>query len=110
MQYRNSETCAETGKAHGDLYAIATIMTPQNKLDYFFRKDWKGPDREQYRECLEKYLEPYRQRHLHPQPASHGVSSIEQFSIVDRMGNRLKTQVPEINREDELTQYLGSSK
>lgn len=101
---------AKTDKAHGDLYAIATIMAPQNKLDYFSGKDWKGPYREQYRESLEKYLEPYRQRHLHTQPASHGVSSIEQFSIVDRMGERQKTQVSEINREDELAQYLGRSK
>jgi hypothetical protein len=101
---------AETDKAHGDLYAIATIMAPQNKLDYFSGKDWKGPYREQYRESLEKYLEPYKQRHLETQPASHKVSSIEQFSVVDQMGDRQKAQGSEINREDELTQYLGSSK
>jgi hypothetical protein len=101
---------AETDEAHGDLYAIATIMAPQNKLDYFSGKDWKGPYREQYRESLEKYLEPYKQRHLETQPASHKVSSIEQFSVVDQMGDRQKAQGSEINREDELTQYLGSSK
>lgn len=27
---------AETDKAHGDLYAIAPIVAPQNKLDYFY--------------------------------------------------------------------------
>jgi hypothetical protein len=101
---------AETDKAHGDLYAIATIMAPQNKLDYFSGKDWKGPYREQYRKSLEEYLEPYKQRHLETQPASHKVSSIEQFSVVDQIGDRQKAQGSEINREDELTQYLGSSK
>jgi hypothetical protein len=101
---------AETDEAYGDLYAIATIMAPQNKLDFFSGKDWKGPYRKQYRESLEKYLEPYKQRHLETQPASHGVSSMEQFSIVDQMGDRQKAQGLEINRDDELTQYLGSSK
>ncbi|OKP10318.1 hypothetical protein PENSUB_4261 [Penicillium subrubescens] len=81
---------AETDKAHGDLYVIATIMAPQNKLDYFSGKDWKGPYREQYRESLEKYLELYKQRHLETQPASHKVSSIEQFFVVDQMGDRQK--------------------
>lgn len=36
---------AETDEAYGDLYAIATIMAPQNKLDFFSGKDWKGPYR-----------------------------------------------------------------
>jgi hypothetical protein len=101
---------AETDEAYGDLYAIATIMAPQNKLDFFSGKDWKGPYRKQYRESLEKYLEPYKLRHSETQPASHGVSSMEQFSIVDQIGDRQKAQGSEINRNDEFTQYLGSSK
>jgi hypothetical protein len=101
---------AETDEAYGDLYAVATIMAPQNKLDFFSGKDWKGPYRKQYRESLEKYLKPYKQRHLETQPASYGVPSMEQFSIVDQMGDRQKAQGPELNRDDELTQYLGSSK
>ncbi|KAJ5215577.1 uncharacterized protein N7498_002009 [Penicillium cinerascens] len=99
---------AETDQAYGDLYAIATIMAPQNKLDFFSGKDWRGPYRKEYRESLEKYLEPYKQRHLETQPTSHGVSSAEQFSIVDQMGDRQKVQGSEINQDDELTQYLGS--
>lgn len=35
---------------------------------------------------------------------------MEQFSIVDQMGDRQKAQGSEINQDDELTQYLGSSK
>lgn len=105
-----SDYYAETDKAYGDLYVIATIMAPQNKLDFFSGKNWKGAYRKQYRASLEKYLEPYKQRHLETQPVSHGVSSIEQFSIVDQMGDRQKASGSEINRDDELTQYLGSSK
>ncbi|KAJ6039228.1 hypothetical protein N7460_007260 [Penicillium canescens] len=99
---------AETDKAYGDLYAIATIMAPQNKLEYFSGKDWNGPYRKQYRESLEKYLEPYKKRYFETRPALHGVSSIEQFSIVDQIGDRQKAQGCEINQDDELTQYLGS--
>lgn len=47
---------AETDKAHNDLYAIATIMAPQNKLDYFSGEDWNGPYRKQYRESPDRYL------------------------------------------------------
>jgi hypothetical protein len=32
----------ETDKIHGDLFTIGTILTPQNKLQFFSNKDW-GP-------------------------------------------------------------------
>lgn len=35
---------------------------------------------------------------------------MEQFSTVDQIGDRQKAQGPGIDREDALTQYLGSSK
>jgi hypothetical protein len=35
---------------------------------------------------------------------------IPQFSTVHQIGDRQKVQGSEINRDDELTQYLGSSK
>ncbi|OQE11278.1 hypothetical protein PENFLA_c074G04571 [Penicillium flavigenum] len=65
--------------------------------------------REQYRESLERYIEPYKQRHLETQPASYSASSTEEFFIVDQMGDRQKAQDSEIDRDDQLAQYLGSS-
>lgn len=54
---RKQRDCyAETDKAHGDLYAIATIMAPQNKLDYFSSGDWNEPYRKQYRVSLDRDL------------------------------------------------------
>lgn len=54
-----------TDDIYGDLYAIGTIMSPQNKLQFFTSKDWKDPEvnwRGRYRKSLEDRLELYKHR------------------------------------------------
>ncbi|KAJ5672840.1 hypothetical protein N7507_001967 [Penicillium longicatenatum] len=54
-----------TDEIDNNLYAISTILSPQQKLDFFKGKDWDDPDvnyRTKYRKSLEDYFRPYKQR------------------------------------------------
>jgi len=52
---------AHTDHIPGDLYAVDTIIAPENKLHYFTRKEWKDPKKNWckiYRESLERIFKP----------------------------------------------------
>lgn len=99
-----------TDDMHGDLYAIGTIMSPQNKLQFFTSKDWKDPEvnwRGRYRKSLEDRLEPYKHRLVYgeePRAVSlnSGLSELE----------KICGQAPPLSEaslvDDELSQYLNS--
>jgi hypothetical protein len=108
-----SDYYAATDEIFGDLYAIATILAPHYKLQFFSGKSWGEKFCAQYRKSIEKYFEPYQQQDLEAQatqPASYVQSSALYVSDLDMA---LALQLPlqlETNTSDELTQYLGSSK
>jgi hypothetical protein len=94
--------------AHGDFFAISTILAPQNKLQFFNDKDWGSDIREKYRQSFETYAEPYKERlsttRSSPQASSSGVqtSKIDALFALDFN--------PSLVCGDELTQYLTSGK
>jgi hypothetical protein len=108
-----SDYYAATDEVFGDLYAIATIIAPQYKLQFFSGKNWGAKFRTQYRKSIEKYFQPYQQRYLEAraaQPVSHVQSSAAHVSDLDMaLASQLPLQ-PETDTNDELTRYLGSSK
>lgn len=108
-----SDYYAATDKVFGDLYAIATILAPHYKLQFFAGKNWGEKFRAQYRKSIEKYFEPYQQQYLEAQatqPVSYVQSSVSYVSDLDMaLASQLPLQ-PETNTSDELTQYLGSNK
>ncbi|KAF7174372.1 hypothetical protein CNMCM6106_008623 [Aspergillus hiratsukae] len=75
----------ETDKVHGDLFAIGTILAPQNKLQFFNNKDW-GPElRDQYRKSFGTYAGLYKER-LSATQGSPQVSSLGvQTSKIDAL-------------------------
>ncbi|EED18941.1 hypothetical protein TSTA_126490 [Talaromyces stipitatus ATCC 10500] len=83
----------EIDKVYGDLFAIGTILAPQNKLQFFNNKDW-GPELRLYKERLSATQGS-------PQIPSLGV----QTSKIDALF------APDFNQlvsSDEATQYLES--
>ncbi|KAJ5742626.1 uncharacterized protein N7511_011358 [Penicillium nucicola] len=78
----------------GDLYAIGTIVAPQQKLQFFSTKDWDNAWRIRYRNSLENCLEPYQRRLLSAQPSAKAqpsasaISELEMISTV-RSGPRI---------------------
>jgi hypothetical protein len=97
----------ETDNIHGDLFAISTILAPQNKLQFFTDKDWGSELREKYRQSFETYVEPYKER-LSTSRSSPQASSIgAQTSKIDAIF------APDFHQSaysDEVTQYLKSGK
>jgi hypothetical protein len=99
-----------TDEVPSDLYAIGTIIAPQNKLHFFSTKDWDNNWRERYRKSLEDYLEPYKQRLSESQPPSKAQSSAAQTSELDMLLAPIAPHQSKLNQHDELTRYLESGK
>ncbi|EED22697.1 hypothetical protein TSTA_061850 [Talaromyces stipitatus ATCC 10500] len=53
-----SEYYAMTDHVSGDLYAIGTILAPQNKLEFFSTSEWEPEWRVRYRKSLEDHEQP----------------------------------------------------
>ena len=54
----------KTEQMHGSYYAIATILAPTHKLQFFSSKVWGDNSHdwcEIYHNTLQEYLEPYKQ-------------------------------------------------
>lgn len=97
---------AETDKVHGDLFAIGTMLAPQNKLQFFTTKDWGPKYVVQYRQSFESYAERYKELST-TQGSLKAFSSDVQTSRIDALF------APDFNQSgssDELTQYLESGK
>jgi ribosomal protein S15P/S13E len=102
----------DTG-AHGDIYAIATILSPSKKLQYFTNKDWKGEIDfvKQYRKVLEKEFVRYQQE-LSGSTELVEVDSIlvptGDFNDLDMIGESQATVQSAVEQEDdEITRYLA---
>jgi hypothetical protein len=97
----------------GDLFAIGTILAPQNKLHFFSDKDWEDPKIdycEKYCKSLQDYLRPYQQRISDTQLQSRAQSSAIQTSHLDMLLTPRGLRQPALGQYDELTQYLSSGK
>lgn len=102
---------SKTEQMHGSYYAIATILAPTHKLQFFSSKEWGDNSqdwREIYRNTLQEYLEPYKQRlsdlkisSTYQSPTVHN-SELHSFIAED------VSQRPIFGETDELERYLGS--
>ncbi|KAE8553788.1 hypothetical protein EYB25_005170 [Talaromyces marneffei] len=95
----------ETDKVYGDLFAIGTILAPQNKLQFFNNKDWGPKLCYQYRKSFETYAGLYKERLSVTQDSPQIPSLGVQTSKIDALF------APDFNQSvssDEATQYLES--
>lgn len=105
-----SEYYSATDTIGDDLYAIGTIMAPQNKLEFFQTSEWEPKWHIRYRKSLEKYLVPYEKRYSDKRPSSCGISSAAQVSDLEMLISKAKVTQSQTNAHDELRRYLGSGK
>lgn len=106
----------QTEQIHGNLYAIGTILAPQHKLHFFSKRDWADNNyewRRTYKECLEKYIEPYKQQQLEAQAPQKGLSSSRKKGDMELLFDEDGPLVPQENQaktsfDNELTHYLES--
>lgn len=106
-----SQYYSKTDGVPGDLFAIGTMLAPQNKLQFFSGKDWDDEWRDRYRQSFVDYFEPYKQRLLQNQTSSEAHTFTKQTSEFDleRMLTQSESQQATLAERDELTRYLDSS-
>jgi hypothetical protein len=108
----------DTNHMDGDLYAIGTILSPQDKLQFFSTPDWDleegGVDyRATYRQSLESSLEKYCENLAHEQQilgAPPINTATDEFDLACVRDESQQSQIPQRVQSDELTRYLDSSK
>jgi len=96
----------ETDLVPNDLYAIATVMEPRNKFQFFNDKDWDDY-RDDYRKSLREMFESYQQRVANTERSTQA-QSVGQRSELELLLAPQKPWKSNSNRDDELTRYLGS--
>jgi hypothetical protein len=100
-------------EAYGNIYAIATILSPSKKLQYFGSKDWKGEIdyQAQYRKVLEKEFERYQQQLSGPieiPTVDIMLAPTSDFNDLDMIGESQATIQSIVDQEDdEITRYLA---
>jgi hypothetical protein len=105
--------------AHGNLYAIGTILAPRYKLRFFSKREWSDNNyqwRKTYRGYIEKYLEPYQQRQKETQQSQFSRPSTQQKDDIELLLDDDNHSEPSQSQEkqngpafdDELTHYLNS--
>jgi hypothetical protein len=108
----------DTDNIDGYLYAIGTILSPQDKLQFFSTTDWDPEEggidyRTTYRQSLESYLKKYsenlaqNQQILDTPPLS---IATDEFDLACVRDESQQSQIPQPVQSDELTRYLDSSK
>ena len=98
---------SETDNIRGDLYAIGTIIAPENKLQFFMTDDWSDQWRQRYRQSFKDYLVPYQSRLANGHDSTPSQSSTRVGSRLEMM---LKGKRQQAAPRDEVTQYLDSGK
>jgi hypothetical protein len=79
---------SSTTKAHGDFYAIGTILAPQHKLQFFSRYEWAEHNlvsRERNQQSLKDYVRPYRKRLFNSQAFSSNQAPLDQGSKLAKL-------------------------
>jgi hypothetical protein len=103
-----------TDEIDNDLYAIGTILSPQQKLDFFKDKDWDDPDIDyciKYRKSLEDYFQAYKQHYSETQSSSRVQLSADTGISELEMECGAEDSYPSFTGEyDEIKEYLNSGK
>jgi hypothetical protein len=102
-----------TDTIDNNLYAISTILSPQQKLQFFEGKDWDDPDndwRAIYRASLEDYFQSYKRRHSDAQSISRAQLSTMTISELEMECVAEESQPLVSSEYDKLKEYLDSGK
>lgn len=106
-----SQYYSQTDTIDNNLYAIGTILSPQQKLEFFKGKDWDDPVnnwRAIYRASLEEYFQSYKRLHSDTQLSSRARSSAVAISELEIECGVEESQPLASSEHDELKEYLDS--
>lgn len=95
-----------TDTIRGDLYAVCTMLAPENKFKFFRTKDWDDEWRTRYRKSFKDFLEPYQEHLTGRQTSPISQGSLRKGSRLGLLLNKRKPQSTE--PKDEVTGYLDT--
>lgn len=98
-------------KELGDLYAIGTILSPQNKLQYFQTKDWKDQKIDHaalYRDSLNNWIKPYQ--HSESQQPSLQIQKSTHSNMLSLLLSENQTEMPAPTAQGEVDRYCDSGR
>lgn len=101
----------ETDKIRGHIYAVCTMLSPDNRFQFFFSDDWSDAKelRDQYRVAFQDALTPIQERldsAKGPQGSSTSIPRLVLHNLV-RSQKSIPKSKPVV---DEITQYLDGSR
>jgi hypothetical protein len=100
-------------EAYGDIYAIATILSPSKKLQFFRSKDWRGQDvdfAKKYQEVLEREFKRYQQEAseiIAPVLVQESTNLAAADDDEPMAGLETPIQSEVVYEADEITRYLA---
>jgi hypothetical protein len=98
------EYYSQTDKVRGHIYAISTMLAPDNRFQFFLSDDWDKSWRDKYRSAFQAALTPY-QEHLSNTPSAIGSHTAPRLSSrLSKMLSGHKSQAKPVG--DEATHYL----
>jgi hypothetical protein len=107
----------DTNNMDGDLYAIGTVLSPQDKFQFFSTADWDPEEggidyRVTYRQSLEASLKKYSENLAQEQQildAPQTSTTTDEFDLACARDDLPPCQSSQPHQSDELTRYLDSS-
>ena len=100
------EYYTQTDQAKPHIYAISTMLAPDNKFQFFLFDDWDRQWRDLYQKSFQEALVPYQEYLSTIQGSITAPIAARPSSRLNKMLNGHKPQVKPVR--DEITQYLDS--
>lgn len=98
------EYYAQTDEVRGHIYAIATMLAPDSRFQFFFSDDWDKEWRDTYRTSFREALVPYQERLASSQGPEGSSTGARQSSSLHNLLSGHKPRAKPVG--DEITQYL----
>jgi hypothetical protein len=98
------EYYSQTDNIRGSIYAIGTMLAPDNRFQFFKSDDWDKEWQEKYRNAFQAALVPYQRQLSTVSGIASSYSTPKPSSRLNKMLSGNKSQIKPVR--DEVTQYL----
>ncbi|KAJ5740168.1 hypothetical protein N7493_000040 [Penicillium malachiteum] len=100
------EYYAQTDSIPGHIFAVGTMLAPDNRFQFFQSDDWDKSWRLKYRSAFQTALSPYQEHLGHLSTTTSGTgTSLPTSKLSSKLNNMLRKNKPKA-AGDEMTQYL----
>ena len=102
------EYYSQTDYDRDHIYAISTMLAPDNRFQFFLSDDWTKEWRDKYRASFQDTLLPYQERHTTSQGLPVSSPGSRPSTALHNLLRPKKPKAKPVG--DEITQYLDGGK